>query len=318
MPQRLTWRTLIPGLIALAVVLAVAIGVLMFAGIGGVRGPTIRLYIVTNQARGVLHGTEVWLSGQKIGVVDGVTFRPPSSDTSARVVIATTVRKHDAEQIHRDSRAEIRAGGNIIGPVVVSITPGSPTVSRVVDRDTLRGGVQSDMALAVDKLKGATGDIAPIMADARTVIRSVRDRRGTVGAVMTDGVASRGDVALLRRQVSSVRASLFGGSETASARAALFARARLATARADSIRVLLASPNTTLGRFRRDSTLFRTVAAVRDDLTALRARMDSSNGTLSRLSGDSALLRSVSDARREMTALFDDLRRRPMHYINFF
>ncbi|HMC56528.1 MAG TPA: MlaD family protein [Gemmatimonadaceae bacterium] len=318
MPPRLTWRTLIPGLIAIAVVLAVAIGVLTFAGIGGVRGPTIHLYVVMNQARGVMHGTEVWLAGQKIGVVDGVSFRPPSSDTSARVVIATTVRKGDAEQIRRDSRAEIRPGANIIGPVVVYITPGSPSVSRVVDRDTLRGGVQSDLELAVNRMKAATQDIAPIMADARVVMRSIHDPRGTVGAVMTGGLSSRGDVALLRRQVSSVRASLFGGGETAAARAALFAHARLAMARADSIRALVASPNTTLGRFRRDSTLFQTVAVVRDDLASLRASIDSANGTLSRLSGDSALMRSLSQARREMTALFDDLRRRPMHYINFF
>ena len=89
-------------------------------------------------------------------------------------------------------------------------------------------------------------------------------------------------------------------------------------ARADSIRALVASPNTTLGRFRRDSTLFQTVAVVRDDLASLRASIDSANGTLSRLSGDSALMRSLSQARREMTALFDDLRRRPMQYINFF
>jgi len=317
MPLRLTWRQLVPGLIALAVMVALAVGVLTFAGIGGVRGPTMHLYVVTNQARGVLHGTEVWLAGQKIGVVDAVSFRPPSSDTSARVVIEMTVRKRDAEQIRRDSRAEIRAGANIVGPVVVYITPGTPDVSRVADRDTLRGGAQSDVELAMEKLKTATAEIAPIMADARVVMRSVRDPHGTVGALMTEGFMNRGDVALLRRQMSSLAATL-GAGDAAGARSTLFARAHLALARVDSIRALIASENTSFGRFRRDSSLARAIATVRDDLTTIRVAMDTANGTLARLGSDSALMRSVADARREMTALFDDVRKRPMRYINLF
>jgi len=318
MALRLTWRQLIPGIIAVAVLLALGVGVLMFAGIGGVRGPTMHLYVVTKQARGVMHGTEVWLAGQKIGIVDGVSFRPPTTDTSARVVIAMTVRKRDAEQIRRDSRADIRAGMNLIGPVVVYITPGTPDVSRISDRDTLRGGTQSDLAVAMEHLKGATQDIGPIMSDARTVLRSVRDPHGTVGAVMAEGITSRGDVALLRRQVASVRTSLFGGGETVRARDALFARAHLSLARVDSLRALLASERTTLGRFRRDSSIFASVAAVRDDLAAVRAAMDSANGTVSRMASDSALMRSVADARREMSALFDDMKKRPLRYINLF
>ena len=317
MPLRTGWRQLIPGIIALAAVVGVAVGVLTFAGIGGVRGPTMHLYVVTNQARGVMHGTEVWLAGQKIGVVDGVSFRPPSSDTSARVVIAMTVRRRDAEQIRRDSRAEIRAGANIIGPVVVYITPGTPAVSRVADRDTLRGGAQSDVELAMEKLKTATQQIGPIMTDARVVMRSVRDPHGTVGALMTGGFANRGDVALLRRQLSSLGASL-GSGDGARSRSMFFGRARVALARADSIRSLIASDQTSFGRFRRDSSLVGAIASVRDDLAGLRATMDTASGTLARLASDSALMRSVADARREMTALFDDVRKRPLRYINLF
>ncbi|MFL5601585.1 MAG: hypothetical protein ACJ78I_14435, partial [Gemmatimonadaceae bacterium] len=99
MPPRLSWRSVLPGLIAVAVVLSIALGLILFAGVGEIRGEKTRLYVVTDQARGVLHGTEVWLAGQKIGLVESVGFGAPSSDTSARVVITTNVLKRDAQAI---------------------------------------------------------------------------------------------------------------------------------------------------------------------------------------------------------------------------
>src|SRR5687768_2235362 len=124
MPQRISWSKLFPGLAALAAVLLIAAGVLRFAGVGRVRGEKIQLYVLADQARGVMQGTEVWLVGQKIGLVDNVTFQPPTTDSTARVVIVVRVRKRDAEQIRRDSDAQVRAGLNFIGPVVVYITAG--------------------------------------------------------------------------------------------------------------------------------------------------------------------------------------------------
>jgi hypothetical protein len=95
------------------------------------------------------------------------------------------------------------------------------------------------------------------------------------------------------------------------------AGARGALARADSIRVLLDSPNTSLGRFRRDSTLMETVGAIREELALLRVRLDSAEGTVSRLETDSAITRSIANAQREMSLLFEDMRKRPSRYVNF-
>ena len=72
-----------------------------------------------------------------------------------------------------------------------------------------------------------------------------------------------------------------------------------------------------LGRFRRDSTLGSTVAALRDELTVLQITVDSADGNVKRFKSDSALTRSVEDSRRAMSQLFDDIRRRPFHYVHF-
>jgi len=79
----------------------------------------------------------------------------------------------------------------------------------------------------------------------------------------------------------------------------------------------LASPRRSFGRFRRDSTLGSTVAALRDELTVLQITVDSADGNVKRFKSDSALTRSVEDSRRAMSQLFDDIRRRPFHYVHF-
>lgn len=316
MAPRLTWRNLLPGIAALVVLASITAGVLMFAGIGRVRGKKMHLYVLTDQARGVMRGTDVWVAGQKVGVVDDIQFRPPSGDSLGRLVIAISVRERDAHQIRRDSRVQVRAGANIIGPVVVYLSIGSANSGAVREGDTLQARAQSDLEAAGAKLNEATAELKPLMADARTVIASVKSPRGTVGSVLTRGVG--GEVSRLRAQVSRLRARMGNGGGGATAGAAtVMQRAHAAMARADSIRVLLASPNTSFGRFRRDSTLGRTVADVRDELTRLRAELAESDGTLARLSSDSALTRSVAQARQEMAALFADIRRRPMRYVTF-
>ena len=94
--------------------------------------------------------------------------------------------------------------------------------------------------------------------------------------------------------------------------------ARGALARVDSIRALLRSPNSTLGRMRRDSTLFATIGGVVGELDSLVTALDSAGGNLARLQRDTALVNAVANARREMTLLFEDVRRRPLRYLHLF
>jgi phospholipid/cholesterol/gamma-HCH transport system substrate-binding protein len=314
MPPRLSWRRLLPGLIASAAVALTAVGILVFAGVGRIRGQTVRLYVLTDQARGVMKGTDVWIAGQKVGTVDAIDFRTPSADTLGRVVIAVSVRKDDAQQIRLDSRAQVRAGANMIGPVVVYVTSGSPGSPMVKAGDTLRARQQSDFELAGVKFTAATDNLGPIMADARTVMANVRNPHGTVGAVLTE--QGGGEVARLRTRVAALRARMFGGARSEAVARTMDA-ARSALSRVDSVRTLLASPNRSFGRFRRDSTLRTAVGRLSAELTELNATLAENDGTLARVKTDSALTRSVADAQKEMALLFADLKRRPLRYLHF-
>lgn len=316
MPPRLPWSKLLPGLIALTLVILLCVGVLVFAGVNKIRGETMRLYVLTTQARGLMVGSEVWLAGQKIGVVEALGFRLPTADTLGRVVIALKVRAKDAEMLRRDSPVQVRPGGNVIGPMVVYLESGPPTSPRVRDGDTLSARPQSDFEIAATKLDAATAELPALMTDARTVIGHVRDPSGTVGAVISGRAG--GEVARLRASVSALRDRMSGESRHGGADAgSVKLHASSALARVDSIRALLRSPTSSFGRFRRDSTLGRSISSVRDELASIQERLAREQGTLFRARNDSALSLSVANAKREMAFLFDDLRRHPLRYLYF-
>lgn len=313
MPPRVSWSSILPGLIALAVVLLIATGVLLFGGVGRTRGATIRLYVATNQARGVMRGTEVWIAGQKVGQVKEVTFLPPNTDTASRVLIEAKVRRRDAVQIRRDSHAQIRTGMRMIGPSVVSVSAGTSASPAIQDGDTLYG-VQDGAELRNAKVKLALAQLKPSLADARSSITRLRDPGGTIGAARSAGFASK--MRRLRADMARLRGSLDGDGEAETARS-IIANARVTLARVDSIRAMLASSEGMLGRFRRDTSLGSSVKGVRNELARVRDALTSGDGNTARFQTDSALTRSLTDADNEMTLLLADIRRRPLRYLHF-
>jgi phospholipid/cholesterol/gamma-HCH transport system substrate-binding protein len=318
MPARLTWRKLVPGLIAAAIIVATTVAVLVFAGVGEMRGEKVRLYVLAAQAQGIMRGSEVWLAGQKIGTIDHIGFARPSADSGGRVVIAIDVLKADIAQLRRDSRVRIRAGANIIGPVVLYFEAGTAASPGLRDGDTLRAVAQSDAQDAARQFAEATKQLPAIMADAKTAMAMARDPSGSLGAARRERGRAGGEFAKLRGTLSHLMGhNAVNGNGSPSAAALAMVGARVALSRADSIRALLASPRTSLGRFRRDATLMGTVGQVRDELAAFRAQLDDADGTVGRLSSDSAMTRSLADTQREMAMLFEDMRKRPLRYVNF-
>jgi hypothetical protein len=247
-----------------------------------------------------------------VGVVEEVSFNPVSADTAGRVVLAVDVRRSDAEQIRRDSDIRVRAGANIIGPIVVYISAGTPSSPAARNGDTLVAARQSDAQDAMRRLGEATKELDPLMKDARSVMAHAKNPNGTLGAFMRSGVDD--EIADLRSQVNALRRQ-FGGSSAP--RTEFMNTAKNALARVDSIRLLLRSNETSLGRFRRDTTLGRTLAGVRAEVAQLRARLADNQGSLGRFAADSAIQRALADAQSELTLLMEDLRKRPLRYLAF-
>lgn len=316
MARPLSWSDVRGGLIALAVLVAVGFGVVRFLRVGALHGDTIRVYALVGEARGVTPGSEVWLSGQKIGKITRIDFRPVETDTGKRIVIEMAVLAQYQPAVHRDASAQIRAGGSFIGAVVVYLTPGTARAPELADGDTIFAKPQGDVEEATSQFGLATRELPAIMSNVNLLVGELKATRGTAGAIL-NAPGLRG-LAETRLHTTRVMSRLSGrGTVGRVMQGGLSARASRVMSRVDSVRALLASPRTSLGRLRRDSTLLAEVEDIRDELAEVQRSLDEPRGTAGRVLRDSAVTIALDSARREMTLLFADIKKHPFRYFSF-
>jgi hypothetical protein len=313
MPRQLHWRELIPGIIAAAAIVTIVIATLLFARVGEVHGKKVTLYVVAEDAAGILPGTEVWLSGQKQGKVTDVSFRAPTTDTLERVLITTEFLEKSMQHVRRDSYAQLKPGGSFIGTLVVSISVGSATSPPLRDGDTVHIRKEGHLAnLATD-----VGTIRPAFSGLVTEVDALNAKlespAGTIGAARAEGMPRMPEVAA---RMSRIAARASGdGTIGLAMRSNLKGRSSRAMAAADSIRGMISSNKTSLGRFRRDSTLVTKAGQVLAELDTLRALTSGSIGGAA--AADSVLLRELTRTRGLLAALIKDIKNRPLRYIKF-
>ena len=317
MPRPRAWSDLLPGVLALTALVGAVAAVLLFARVGALHGRTMRIYATVSDARGLSAGSEVWLGGQKVGRVEAITFPPPAADTTQRLLLALSVLEANRPTIRRNATVELHAGGNFIGAPVVAIDFGDPSAPAIAEGDTLRAAPTQDLDRIRSDFASATAQLPTVVKSVKLLGAQLRAARGTLGAFGIDGGVRIGRVRnTAAATMSNLRDAhgIIGGMRDG----ALSARARRAMAAADSIRLLVADTGTTsLGRFRRDSTLLGTIGAVRTDLAEVASLLESPRGSAGRFRSDSALVLEVVQTRASLAALISDIKRHPLRYISF-
>jgi phospholipid/cholesterol/gamma-HCH transport system substrate-binding protein len=284
MARRIAWSDVRGGLVASVAIAVLAVVILKYSRVGALHGDTFPLHAMVGEARGVLTGSEVWLSGQKIGKITDIRFLPPSTDSTSRIAIDMEILEEYRSAMRRDAVAQIQNGGSPIGAPVVYLSPG-----------TLRA----------------------IIGNVKVLTAQLQATQGTLGALLNSPGA--GELGKARLQTMQLMTRLRSGPGTIGRvmQGGLTARTQRVMARVDSVRALLASPAGGYGRFRRDSTLLREVADVRNELSIVRAELDEPRGTAGRVLRDSALVNAVGQAERELSLLIADLKKHPLRYIAF-
>ena len=319
MPRSSHWRELWPGLVMFGAIVAGVVWVFAYARIGALRGDTYALFTVTSEARGVLKGTEVWLGGQKVGQVARIAFRPPSTDTTRRLLLELAILEKYRDQIRGDTHGQIRSGGTLIGQPVVALSVGTTAAPALEPGDTLQLDPQGDTEGVASQIASASRVFPEIAQNARTIRDQFMTAEGTLGSL-----DERAPVELrtIRSRATEITRDATGGEGTLGlalrgGRSELGRRVQHVLARTDTLRALLASERTSVGRFRRDSTLVRTVAELRDDVSIVRALLDRHEGTAGRAIADGAIQMELVQLERELDVLLDDIRRRPFRYLPF-
>jgi phospholipid/cholesterol/gamma-HCH transport system substrate-binding protein len=317
MPRAPHWRELVPGLVLLALIVGAAVSVLAFMRVGALHGDTIRLVAVTNSARDLLAGSEVWLAGQRVGTVREVRFRPVTADTAERLAIVMDVLISAREQLREGTQARVQSGSNLLGEPVVALGGARPEAPLLQDGDTIPSVAQLDPQTLAGRFADVGDELPVLRANGDEVLAHLRDADGTLGAATRrDALAGMGELGThARRLVGGLRNA--GRPDELRGDDALAARVRRALARADSVQQLLASSGGTLGRFRRDSTLARQITAVRDEVSITRALLDDADGSAGRALHDGIVRRQLTALEAQLGALAADVSARPLRYLVF-
>lgn len=316
MARKIHWTELRVGLIAAAALAGFVLFIMLFARVGALHGKKATLFVVTADATGVLKGTEVWLSGQKIGLVSDVRFRPTSADTSERLVIETEILADRLPPIRRDSRASVGPGSSLIGVPVVFITAGSAAAPGLKDGDTIPAAVALKVTDVGETMSSAGAAASSLAVEVRGLARKISDRRGSVGAMMSQGMPAMTDAGG-RMSALMNKATNGKGTIGLAMRGTLGARASHAMAGVDSIMALASSNRGNIGRFRKDSTLVPKIKGMMAELDSLRAMASNPAGTMGRARGDSTLVKLVDQSRASLDSLMKDIKSHPLRYIAF-
>jgi hypothetical protein len=316
MPRKLHWRELTAGIIAVAVIAVLTIVTLVFARVGGLHGKKVTLYVVTDAAKGVLPGTEVWLAGQEAGLVKDVSFRPPSTDMLERLIIRTEFLETALPSVRQDSYAQIRPAGSLIGKSIVFIAAGSATSPPLHDGDTIFtrrkarvGDLESDVATVGPALDLLVEGLSELDTKLKSPV-------GTIGNARARGMPHMPEI---RGHVSSMasKASRGNGTIGLATRTHLMARASHVMAATDSIRTLMSSNKGSLGRFRRDTTLATKANGVLAELDTLMLLASNPVGSMEAAHPDSSLTKELSRTHVLLASLIRDIKKHPSRYINF-
>jgi phospholipid/cholesterol/gamma-HCH transport system substrate-binding protein len=315
MPRQLNWRELTGGIVAAAVIAAVTLAILLFARVGALHGKKVTLYVVTAEAPGILAGTEVWVAGQKEGVVSDVTFQPPTAPKSERVVISTEFLSEALDIVRRDSYAQIKPGGSLIGTLVVAISPGTSTAAPLRDGDTIYTRHRAPVANLSEDIGSLGPQFAALGAATKELADKINRPVGTIGNYRASGFADLSDVSA---GMSSLSARASGNGTIGRAmRGDLRLRASHAMAAADSIRTLMASNRGSLGRFTRDTTFFTKANHILAEVDTLRALLADPLGSFEAAHSDSTLTLQLARTHTLLAALIQDAKSHPLRYIRF-
>jgi hypothetical protein len=315
MPRSLRWRKLVPGLITLAAVAALAFGILKYAQIGALRGDNYRLYAFTNEARGILKNSEVWLSGQRVGVVDDIEFRPVTTDTANRLRLTLRILAEHQALIRGDSYAQIRTGGSLLGAPVVYVTGGTEAFPALEPESVIKSLEQADAENITSEIARVSRDFPEIARSSKRILEHLRALARELDDVGSDepGVALR----VVGRRAQRLMAIPDTGSVGMflSDSVALARRLRQLMARADSLGARLQATQSAFSRHASDSALTREIADLRNEVSIVRTLVTTSRGTAGRLLFDQAIPRQLEEVQLELGRLMEDLRKDPSRYI---
>ncbi|MCK5489417.1 MAG: MCE family protein [Gemmatimonadetes bacterium] len=310
-PER--WREYLPGLLILTVIVSISMTVFFLDTIRRalVEGPEI--VVLAAEARGLIPGADVWVSGSPSGRVTRVFFGDPEGRAESRVVIHATLHWTAVPFLRSDAEATI-SSSSLLSPVVLKLAPGNPGSGPLDFADTLQVPVVRSTDYLLSLVSSARAAVDTLALLSRQLAERLEEGPGTVAGLRRDTLLI-GRMKIMSAQARTISATL---------RAESSLPARLA---ADSLGTTLAAMVGTLrnlGGEERAVEITEAVVDLANRLERISANLDrldtdlrAGRGTAGRALYDDELARQQAAFYARLDSLKSELRRKPWRWLRF-
>lgn len=158
------------------------------------------------------------------------------------------------------------------------------------------------------QVDGLIAQLAALTDTGNRILAQARSPRSAIGALRSTGMPQLANAGAVASGLMN-KATAGSGTLGLAMRGDATARLGKIMAQKDSLMLLVQSGNGSVGRFRRDSTLFTTVGDIRASVDTLRALVSNSQTPLAR--NDSTLSREIARVSAELALLMADIKKHP-------
>ena len=318
--RQLLWRELRPGISAIIILFLVALLILVRMGVGSVPGEKFTIYARSAEARGILKGSDIWLAGMKVGAVSGVTFLPPDSVRSTRLLLELRILDEYRELISRNSHAQVRRGTRLIGNPVLHLSVGMPSDPMINAGDTIITLAQFDAEAVAARADQAMQAFPLIMRDINQVVQNTSGIDSLLRAFISPG-DSAGALRPLRALVNAItdlgRVLEVGTVGLLRNEPAFGSRISSINTSMDSLLRLYDLTSSPGGRYLTDAALFDRIDSVAQKFETVSASIAARYADVSRGARAQALATEIARLNASLRALREDARKHPFRYFIF-
>lgn len=314
----MTWEQVRVGLLILAALTLISVGVFLVGDTGHVFGERYRLVTLVRSASGLVPGAAVQLAGQTVGQVDDIHFISPEErpETGEPVAIWMAINTEVRDQIRTDSRAQVRTQG-LLGDKLIDIRPGSPDAEVLATGDTVGSAASLDYDALLAEGAEAVGDLVTVARNLSDLTRGLLEGRGTLGRLVIDEamydrlVTLAGSLDSLVMIAASPDNSLMRllTDDT------LYAAIRSSVASFDTLSRSVVEGEGTLGQLIRSDSLYAGLTQTVTRADSLLGSLLAGEGSAGRLFTDEQMYEELLRTLVELNSILEDVRRDPARYM---
>jgi len=255
--RNLPWSELKVGIIIMAAIFLLAVGILQMGG-RGIFTKTYTLYLYLENTFGLKVGGTVRLAGVDVGSLDDISF--PADPKDKKIIVKLVIDQRYSDRIKEDSRANIRTLG-LLGDKYIDIEMGSPESPELKDGGEIKGGPETQINRVISGASTGLEGLNTVLGQVKDMLGDVSAGQGTAGKLFTD--------------------------------AALYNELRDAATSIDTVATELQGGKGSLGKLVREPELYNNLLNVSAKAKDLLTKLDT--GSIARLSEDKTFYENLKD-----------------------